>query len=418
MRRTILIGLTFALLFSLLSGVNALAEDEEGVPLSLVLNLMGSQGEEEDIEKDKRGFLEKCGFFMDSLRLFGGIQGLATVREKDDWYGPDEIPNEKSGFRIHRARFGIKGKLIEGKLFESVSYSFGYYLQAASGREADPTDDLDAEIIDAYGWVRFDLGEKVALLDPVTLSVGAGKLDFNRAQMTSSRRLNFILRPWLAEALAPERDVGVSMDGGFKEGFVNYSFGVYNGRAESNESIFQGDDNDKVMFVGRVEVNPLGEPCCYFDDDLKVSIGGGFFYNEPLEAKVLGYTVDAYARWWRLSLEGGYINVTIEPDLVGQEIPGVLEEVEKDGFYVQAGFFVWPERVEVVGRYETFDDNLQPEYTEDIHYITGGVNWYFKGSHLHKLQLCYIFRNEDGWGTDDVGEIDNDAFMAQLQLAF
>jgi len=418
MRRTIFVGLTFVLLSSFLPEGNALAEDEEGVPLSLVMNLMGSPRQEKGIEKEKKGVFEKCGFFLDSLRLFGSIQGLATVREKDDWYGPDEIPNEKSGFRIHRARFGVKGKLIEGRLFESVPYCFGYYFQAASGREADPTDDLDTEVIDAYGWVSFDLGERVALLDPVTFYVGAGKLDFNRAQMTSSRNLNFILRPWVVEALAPDRDVGVSLDGGFKEGFVRYSFGVYNGRAESNESIFQGDDNDKVMFVGRVEVNPFGEPTCYFDEDLKVSIGGGFLYNEPLETKVTGYTVDAYARVWRVSLEGGYINVTIEPDLVGQEIPGVLEEVEKDGFYVQAGVFIWPKRVEIVGRYETFDDNLQPEYTEDIHYITGGVNWYFKGSHLHKLQLCYIVRNEDGWGTDDVGEIDNDAFMAQLQLAF
>lgn len=358
------------------------------------------------------------GGILKSMRFYGSIQALATAREKDDWYGPDEIPNEKSGFRVNRARLGLKGHLIDGNIVDGIPYAIGFNFQIGSGREVDPTDDLDVAVLDAYGWISIDPGEKIALLDPFVLEIGAGKVPFSRAQLTSSKKLNFIFRPWVVEALAPDRDAGISLESGLRDGFVKYYVGVHNGKAESNESIFQGDDNDEVMFSGRLEINPFGPVGCTFGDDLKVSLGGGFFYNQPLEAEVAGYTFDAYARIWRVSVEGGYINVTIEPDIAGEAAPVVLEELEKEGFYVQGGVFVWPKKVELVARYETFEDNLQPEYTEDLHYVTAGVNWYFKASQKNKLQLSYIIREEDDWGTGDIGDIDNNAFMAQFQFAF
>ena len=406
-------GLVFTLCL-LLVPFAPVAADDEGIRASSALAMLSTAEGGADAGGHDYGSVR----VLDSIRLFGNIQTLATIREKSDWYGPDEIPNEKSGFRIHRARFGITGDLTSGKLFDDITYSLGYYFQVASGREADPTDDLDAEVIDAYGWASFDLGEKFSFLDPIDVSVGAGKLDFNREQMRSSRSLHFILRPWVVESLAPDRDVGISIGSGLKDGLFRYSFGVYNGRAENNEAIFRGDDNDKVMFVGRLEANPLGPICCDFDDEFKVSLGAGIFYNEPLEAEVTGYNVDARVSVWRVWLEGGYIKVTIEPDIVGQVAPVVREEIEKDGYYAQAGIFVWPGRIEVVGRYEDYEDNLQPEYTKDLHYFTFGLNWFFKGNHLNKLQLSYIVRDEDDWGSGDMADIDNNAFMAQLQLGF
>ena len=425
MNRAILFGLVFTLCLLFVPCGPAAADDNEGIRVSSLLALAGLDGGDGDsAAKCTQPCVQPCvepcsdrGGILGSLKFYGRIQALATAREKDDNYGPGEIPNEKSGFRVNRARLGLMGQLIDGNITDKIPYAIGFDLQIGSGREANPTDDLDIEILDAYGWVSIDPGEKVALLDPIVLEFGACKVPFSRAQMMSSKKISFIMRPWVVEALAPDRDAGVSFESGLRDGLVKYYLGVHNGKAESNESIFQGDDNDEVMFSGRLEVNPFGPPVSYFGDDLKVSLGGGFFYNEPLGAKVTGYTVDAFVRIWRVNVEGGYINITIEPDITGETIPVFFEEREKKGLYVQGGIFVWPKKIEVVARYEDFEDPFQPEYNEDFHYVTAGVNWYFKASHNNKLQLSYIIREEDDWGTGDIADINNDAFMAQIQFA-
>src|SRR3989441_5686335 len=57
------------------------------------------------------------------------------------------------------------------------------------------------------------------------------------------------------------------------------------------------------------------------------------------------------------------------------------------GFYVQAGYFVVPRTIEVVGRYSVMDPDTRLGH-DLLTSAVGGLNWYFSG-HEHKLQFDF-----------------------------
>ena len=57
------------------------------------------------------------------------------------------------------------------------------------------------------------------------------------------------------------------------------------------------------------------------------------------------------------------------------------------GYYVQAGYFLVPKTIEVVGRYNAMDPDTRIG-NDLITSGAGGLNWYLNG-HEHKVQLDY-----------------------------
>jgi len=344
-------------------------------------------GDEETADSD-----ESTGpALLDDMHLFGQIQLIWNmVDEDDDAVGLGEI-YEKEGFRLNRARFGI-----EGKVFEHVSYKFKV------GADWD-TEDNNVQFLDAYVDLTY--------FSFASLSLGSSKPSFSRQRLTSSRYLQLLDRAVVVEELAPDRDLGVTIYGRFYEGLFKYAAGFYNGNGE----FFKGDDNNEYLWIARVEANPLGEfPSIEsdFERDLKIGLGGSFFHNTHLETKSLGMGGDIEIKYKGASLHFEYIWAEVEPDFQGEDVALVFDTIERDGWFVQGGFFILPSILEVAARYEEYDDNNHLQDNGDIKYTTVGANYFLKGDHDYKIQLYYSWREEDG------NKIENDSLMAQFQLAF
>ncbi len=82
------------------------------------------------------------------------------------------------------------------------------------------------------------------------------------------------------------------------------------------------------------------------------------------------------------------------------------------GFFVQAGYFLIPKKLEVAGRYSLveFDDELEKD---SLRNVAVGVNYFFNG-HGSKLQFNAVRFNEDNGNTDNIDY----KYIFQYQWAF
>lgn len=347
--------------------------------------------------------------FLNEVRLSGRVQGLWKIwgQEEESAYGLGDI-FEKKGFRILRWRLGVEARLFDHVLLE-VSVGESEFLRTH-----------DINLLDAILTLDY--------LDCANVSIGAGKVPAGRQILTSSRDMQFIFRPVLSQQhIVPategdvtkynglgisERDVGITVSGKISDGVFKYYAGVYNGKGE----YFRGSIDGKYAYVVRAVVNPLGD----FPDiegdffrDFRLSLGASGFSNHILDAKYLGWGIDAEIKGYGLSIRAEFMRSEQKPDFEGQsQAPVIKEKTYRDGFYVQAGYFVWPRYLELAYRYEQFDDNDYLTDNGDIKYHTVGINWYVQKNHYYKVQLNYIVREEDG------PTLDNNGLYALLQAAF
>ena len=97
-------------------------------------------------------------------------------------------------------------------------------------------------------------------------------------------------------------------------------------------------------------------------------------------------------------------------------MPPLFQGFRADGYYVQGSYFLIPEKLQLVARYETFNPGQVPN--DDLSSIAGGVNYYIHGDHI-KLMADYFhtwsdFRESNpSFGKDEFDEI-----ILRLQLMF
>lgn len=344
--------------------------------------------------------------FLDNMHLFGQIQLFWNVVDEDDVApGYGRIKAEKEGFRLNRVRFGV-----EGNIFKFVNYKVKVGVDPPNinpmkqlKSDEDEYEINNVKLLDAYVDLTY--------FTFASLSLGSSKPPFSRQRLTSSRYLQLINRAIVVEELTPERDLGVMIHGKFFDGFLKYAAGFYNGNGE----FVEGDDNDQYLWAARIEVNPLGDFVSIegdFERDLKIGIGGSFFHNTHLEMKTHGLGGDLELKHKGASLRFEYIWIEDDPVFQGYHDQHLFDPTEREGWYVQGGFFILPSILEVAARYEEYDDNNHLQNNGDIKYTTVGANYFVKGDHDYKIQLYYIWREEDG------NKIENDSLMAQFQLAF
>ena len=401
-----------------------------GLPPSPVCGSASAQEEPptKGAEKETKSISLGVPAFLDSIRLSGRIQAMWKMwGESDDtqWgaVGLGDIL-EDEGFRIPRWRLDVSANLFEHVRFDVTM------------GESEFRQEHDVNLQDALVTLTY--------LDYANISIGAGKVAVGRQHLISSKEMAFISRPVLAQQLViprlgadpkdfnpdnynglgiSDRDVGVTLFGRLREGIFKYSFGIYNGTGDYFRGVVKHDEESDFFaslgdyaYALRAEVNPWGDfPSgeSGFEKETKVSLGISTFLNDislskDFHNRYLGWGIDAAVRAFGVAILGEYIEST--QDLVFDDTE--IESTTRSGFFVQGGYFVWPHHVEVVYRYEEFDDKSHFEDNGDIKYHTIGVNYYIKGSHNYKVQINYVIRGEDG------PQILNDALYTLLQLAF
>jgi phosphate-selective porin OprO and OprP len=313
-------------------------------------------------------------FFLTAARQVQ-ITGYSQIR-----YQTLLEKGKKDGFDIRRARLDIKG---------AVTPYFAYRLQ---------TEFVDKpKIIDA--------SVDIKLADFFTITAGQFKIPLSMENLTSSNKLEMIDRSQVVEALVARgkdvignqngRDIGVQISGSFLkikgQNIAEYRIGVFNG-----SGINVADTaNEAKDLAGRLLLTPLKG----------LSFGASYYngWDKAIKPDVNGKSQVRN----RFGVELSYVTGRIS--LRGEYIKGKDGKTGRAGWYVQTGYFVIPQKLQVLAKYDTYDPNISLSNNIAVNYVVG-ANYNFNT--WSRLQAFYTFRQEEG------PKIYNDYFSVQYQIGF
>lgn len=297
------------------------------------------------------------------------LGGYAQIR-----YRRDE--SIKDTFDVRRARLDLKAALTDRlELREQTEFA------GSSVKLLDATA--------AYQWTP-----------EIKITAGQFKVPFSLENLTSSPRLETINRSQSVEALVARgkdvlgnhngRDIGLQAGGGVLEydgrKLVEYAVGVFNG-----SGINTSDNDEQKDLAGRVVFRLLKD----------LSIGASYYDGRYTTSSLNGENRD------RAGVEFAYAGGPFT--VRGEYIRGEDGSKEKEGWYLQAGYFVIPGRLQGVVKFDAFDpDTAVGDNATDVY--TAGANIYFNKWSF--LQVDYEEKKEEG--TD----VDNNALTGQLTVRF
>ncbi len=246
-----------------------------------------------------------------------------------------------------------------------------------------------------------DLVKSPALLDAqidyapfreAGLRFGQFLVPFSLDNVTSVADIDMVNRPAAVEALAPSRDIGSSgRDVGLaafgRWTIAEYAVGLFNG-----SGLNKADADGHKDFSGRLVLHPVRG----------LSLGGSLYRGRraPAEGEPLAERnkegLEALYGAGRVMLKAEYIHAR----------DGL---VSKSGWYVLAGVFALPGRLQGLVRYDALDlDRSVADNGRSL--VTFGVTWTVAGR--TKLQVNYEIHRLESGGREKSG------LLAQFQAAF
>ena len=336
---------------------------------------------------------------------------------------------------------------IEGTLGKWVAYRFTPEFAGDS-----------ASIVDVYADLKFSPAATVRL-GKFTSPVGLERLESSAALAAIERAL--------PSELAPNRDIGVQLQGDLSSGRTSYSIGVFNGAVDGRDAATSNPD-DNFEFAGRLFFEPFKNDANFWSGlgfglggsiGDNVGTGNNFLprYRTPGQQQFFGYrsAVAANGRRARWSPEGyfyrnrfgllaEYIESSqevrvgaTEADLTSSAWQATVSWVltGEDASYRgvtrpsrpfvpgkggKGGVGAW-ELVGRIGKLEV-DDAAFPVFADpavsarSAQSWTVGVNWYLN-SNL-KLVANYLQTGFDGGAAAGADRADEKAVFTRLQVAF
>ena len=272
-----------------------------------------------------------------------------------------------NGFSISTARLSVRGDL---------DFGLSYFMQ--TDFSSSPA------LLDAR--LSYQIAEHLSL------DVGLFKAPFSAEFLIPAPSIDFVNRSQVVSTIAPGRQLGVGLRGGTSDGMFGYHLGVFNGNGRS----LGGNDNDRLMYVGRVFTRPnvsegvleVGVNVAFSEDDI-----GGFAGDRLL--------FGGDARWmkdrWLVSGEAIYADID----------PVVGDSRQPLGYQATIGYMLDPGRHQVLGRWDSLDLDTPLGSTE---FIVLGYN--FWPSQAFELQLNYLIPVHDG------SDVADQQVLVNFQIAF
>ena len=324
------------------------------------------------------------------------------------WYvytDADKSSGESSNnIRARNFKLALKGTLF--------SKNIGYKYQA----------DL------AKGFTTEDLYLNYKFGAPLMVQVGQFKPPQSRQELTSLAKQLFVNRSLANDTFDLGRDTGVQASGAFWKKLLEYRLGVFDGNGPNTNN-----PDNRMMLAGRIDINPLGpvplDEAAWYSEKPLLNVGGSVAYekmgpndvgtkfntdDDVLDVALnldgltstsftaaygsdlswLLRTVNADAYWLGCSLAAEYYALTASPQLGS--------DWNADGYYVQAGYQIIPQKLEVGARYSAIkstDDNASAKF--DKNETQFGANYYF-AKHNLELQADFTLVNDNlNDGKDD-----------------
>jgi phosphate-selective porin OprO and OprP len=133
---------------------------------------------------------------------------------------------------------------------------------------------------------------------------------------------------------------------------------------------------------------------------------GGSYYNGWDKVSKPDVAGQSQARN-RLGFEAGYVLPRFS--VRGEYIAGKDGKTNRAGWYLTAAYYVLPQKLQFLVRYDTYDPNTSKADNITTNYTIGG-NFHFNS--WSKLQIHYTFRAEEG------PAVKNDYLAVQYQIGF
>lgn len=313
-------------------------------------------------------------FFMSAARQMS-LTGYSQVRFQNF-----EEKGKNDAFDIRRARLDLKG---------SVSPYFTYRVQVDFADKP--------KLIDAYGEIK--------IADFFTITGGQFKVPFSLENLTSSNKLELIDRSQVVEALVARskdvignqngRDIGVQVSGFLLKvkdlPVIEYRFGVFNGSGINVSDTANGAKD----LSGRLILTPFKG----------LSLGGSVYngWDKAIKPDV----ADKSQARNRFGMEASY--VTVRLSLKGEYISGKDGKTSRKGGYIQAAYYLVPQKLQIAAKYDVYDPNTSAGSNLSTNYVVGGT---FNFTSCSRLQAFYTIRREQGTS------IRNNFLSIQYQIGF
>lgn len=307
-------------------------------------------------------------------------------------------PADAPGMRLRRARLGASGWA-----WGNVDWELS--MQATPG---------GIDLLDAWAGYRGLTG--------IGFVVGARKTPFSKFVIESVTSSALTDRPLGVQAMAPFRQVGLTIEGDVGNGIASYALGVYNGFSR-NQSFNEGyveapalDGNrfTRLAYMAHVSLQPLGSVGKGFVDfarsNPKLGLAGSFYYDDGKTVQTLGIAANLIFKMKGFHFVAEYLYDSAEPTTEPTTDATVPASVSRQALIAELGYLVLNDELGVTARVELLDDNMDLDNQGDQLVFTGGLQYYFHRHHL-KAQLEYTHRSElDGLS------LDNDALLLQVQF--
>jgi phosphate-selective porin OprO and OprP len=190
-----------------------------------------------------------------------------------------------------------------------------------------------------------------------------------------------------------DRQIGAQLWGDGWEKRAGWSFGVFSGMNANNNY----NDNDNFMAVGRVDGKPFRGEWLGLDGVWSVGLSGYHADHDRLTLPAglvrpgdtnvfagqrLGWGVDTQLRLGPVDVWAEYLRTELDPDLATR--------YDAEGWYLLAGYYLLPERLQALVKYETFnpDTSVSGDSTDTW---TFGLSYAFRGYNLKVFANYLLF---------------------------
>lgn len=343
--------------------------------------LVEAEKKTEEVKASSLNAGYKDGFFLKSaddrfrINLTGYLQTWFIAEEPDS--------QQQTTFRVRRSRLNINGTLFS---------DFGYFF------EADFTGNARLE----ETWASYKR------FPEATLILGQHKPRYSMENLTSSRDLDFAERAIIVKALAPDQQLGITLEGRLFDKLLYYGVGIYNGCGRIDQCPGGLDNDNEKEVTARLAVTPIPQLTLAGDVDFRTfnktskgtaTDGGGATVNNvfnpttetgfklagagfPISGDRVAVSGDLLLDLYPFLLKGEYHYAWQERN--GQGAGGTdLPDLRIQGLYAEVGYWLFgkkPEGLLALARYEYVrigaDQLKAGEQPSTVNAGLLGLNWY------------------------------------------
>ncbi len=279
---------------------------------------------------------------------------------------------DEGGFQTRRLKVKLKGHVSSPKI--------KYKVQLAHDRTDGST------FLEEY-----EVSHQIN--DRIQIAAGLMKLPFLREELVSSSKQLTVERSLANEFFTLNRAEGVRLRYGDGPLLINL---MISDGTNSEHSEFDDDESELAMtaradFLLQGERSQLNDFTGWSGEDQALNLGAAYHF-ELGDGRNGGtdnyhaYTLDLQWENGPLNFFAAYIGATIDPDSSGSD------DRDMDGFIVQGGVHIVPDKLELFGQWVYIDGDVAGENEFDA--CVAGFNYYING-HRTKFTMDVIWLNED-----------------------